>query len=148
MEEEEETAQLRQPKVQGELHQTLRKICFCCSQSSHSFKQHMCISGFFVLFLCMCVLACFCCTQWSVHEQSTSCLVHFAFVQKLHGKDVFMCGTFWQMYIITTSWGDLWFFSHVKKKIWIFQQQKIQKSKNIATVLDFYLFLFRYIFFN
>lgn len=111
MEEAEETAQLRQPKVQGELYQTLRKMCFCCSQSSHGFKLHMCISGFFVLFLCMCVLACLCCTQWSVHDQSTSCLVHFAFVQNLHGKEVFMCGTFWQMYKITTSWGELWLLS-------------------------------------
>lgn len=57
MEEAAETAQLRQPKFQGELHQTLRKMCFCCSQSSHSFKLDMCISGFCSLSLhvCACV---------------------------------------------------------------------------------------------
>lgn len=59
MEEVAGTAQLRQPKVQGELHQALRKMCFYCSQSSRSFKLHMCLYGFCSLSLhvraCVCV---------------------------------------------------------------------------------------------
>jgi len=58
----------------------------------HSFRLHMC--DLLVILLSFFGYACLC--VCSVHDQSTSCLVQFAFVQKLHLKEGFMFTTFFK----------------------------------------------------
>lgn len=152
MEEAAETAQLRQPKTQGELQQALREMCFCCTQTK---LQAACVWDLLVILLSFFGYACVCvCVACNVQcmiralpvlfnlplcksciSRKFSCTQHFFFFAHNIG----------QMYKITASWGVVLFlFTCEIKKANVIKKKKKKYTRFYFWHGDLGIFLLIY----